>query len=154
MKSEHDIRLNELGSELERLAELLRENGVSTWADRISADAAKLRAGNWKGASSYLGHFGTAGSFNECSIGTGNWVTDRRTGKGKHEGDQTYLEFEALRARTYVLARQVSDDFTPSLGAALVGAWLKSRMRTKLMLAVLGMLCVLLVQQLVTHGGN
>src|SRR5688572_25722423 len=70
---------------LERMIQLMEWDGQTFWLERVREAVALLRNGNREGFTLFLSGFGTAGSFNECSVGKGEWKGKVHTWYPGHE---------------------------------------------------------------------
>lgn len=73
MKQPPQSEVAEFLSQIDRLASLLDAEGETFWRAHITAAAFKVRNSDWQGFGDFLSGYGTSGSFNECSIRTGEW---------------------------------------------------------------------------------
>ena len=133
----------DLLAQIERMIILLESDGESHWRLHLAETASRIRQGDIRGLRSFLGAFGTAGSFNECSVATGRWI-------GKiHEwlpGEEAkYREFEELKNTTFVLARQLLRASDKPSMMSIAGCVRGIPKRTKVLLSIALSLSVLAV---------
>lgn len=113
----------------ERIISLLDAEGEEFWRIRIAGAASKVRESNWQGFSDFLSGFGTSGSFNECSICTGEWKGGSHLWRPAEK--LKYQEFEDLKESAYTLARNLNRLTAPSIGESLAEAYRAASFRTK-----------------------
>jgi hypothetical protein len=125
---------------LDRMIELLEWDRHTFWLERTRDAVALLHEDKRAGFTLFLSGFGTAGSFNECSVGKGEWNGNVHTWSPGHEAK--YKEFESLKNESYGLARELERESEPPLFVSLKAIATRTTIRTRLLLAVLGVLLV------------
>jgi hypothetical protein len=142
--------LNDLAGRLDVLVDYMSSAGESRWRDVLVSSAARMRAGELSGLRSFLGAFGTSGSFNEVDLVRGSWA------KGKFVWEPGWearsRDFERLKEEAYVLARQLDFETTPSFTQAISSGLMRSPLRTKLLLGGLGLAVLLLATYAIERG--
>lgn len=103
MKQPPQSEVAEFLSQVDRLASLLDAEGETFLRSRVAAAVSKVRNSDWQGFGDFLSGYGTSGSFNECSIRTGEWQGNNHVWKA--DDKLMYQEFEDLQNSAYVLAR-------------------------------------------------
>ncbi|CAN7776389.1 hypothetical protein LJR290_007825 [Variovorax sp. LjRoot290] len=132
MKQPPETEVAEFLSQVDRLVSLLDAEGETFWRTRIAGAASKVRNSDWQGFDDFLSGYGTSGSFNECSIRTGEWQGDNHV--WKPDDKLRYQEFEDLKGSAYGLARSLSRLTAPSVGESLAGVYRLASIRTKALL--------------------
>jgi hypothetical protein len=140
MKQPPESEVAEFLSQVDRLAALLDAEEETFWRGRIAAAASKVRNSNWQGFSDFLSGYGTSGSFNECSIRTGEWQGNNHVWNA--DDKSRYQEFEDLKSSAYVLAHDLAHSTERTIGGALACAYRFAPIRTK---ALLWLMLVLLL---------
>lgn len=125
---------------LDRMVQLMEWDGQTFWLERVRQAIALLRNGEREGFEHFLSGFGTSGSFNECSVGKGEWKGNVHTWYPGHE--EKYEEFEALKNESYSLARELQRESEPPLLVSLKAAARQMPPRIRILLAVLVALIV------------
>ncbi len=128
-------------TETERLISLLDAEGEESWRARIADAISKVRNSDWQGFDDFLSGYGTSGSFNECSVRTGEWQGENYL--WTPEDKSKYQEFEDLKGSAYSLARRLSRLTAPSINESLAEAYRLSSVRTK---ALLWLMLLLLIR--------
>ena len=128
---------------LDRMIELLEWDCHTFWLERTREAVALLRDDKRAGFTLFLSGFGTAGSFNECSVGKGEWKGNVHIWSPGHEAK--YKEFESLKNESYGLARELARESEPPFFVSLKAVAARTSNRTRLLLAVLGVLLLVAV---------
>ena len=125
-------RTADLVAGMDRMVELLDQDGHTYWNSHVREAANLLRAGSRQGYRHFLSGFGTSGSLNECVVGKGSWID----GKFVWEAGQqaVHEEFERLQSSTYTLARQLQRESEPPVLESLASAYTASTSRTRALL--------------------
>jgi len=140
MKQPPQSEVAEFLSQVARLASLLDAEGETFWRARVAAAASKVRNSDWEGFGELLSGYGTSGSFNECSIRTGERQGNNHVWNA--EGKLRYQEFEDLKNSAYVLARGLARSTERPIGESLARTYRLAPFRTR---ALLWLMLVLLL---------
>ena len=119
-------------TQTERLIAILDAEREEFWRTRIASTISKVRNADWQGFNDFLSGYGTSGSFNECSVRTGEWKGENHI--WRPEDKSKYLEFEELKGSAYGLARRLSRLTAPSISESLAEAYRLASLRTKALL--------------------
>lgn len=128
---------------LNRMIQLMEWDGQTFWLERTKESVALLRNGKREGFSLFLSGFGTAGSFNECSVGKGEWTGKVHTWHPGHE--DKYKEFEALKSESYGLAKELDRETEPSIFESIKVMTGKTTLHTRVLLATLSVLLIVTI---------
>jgi hypothetical protein len=125
----------ELLERMDRLVELMEQDGHAHWNSCVREAATLLRGGDRSGFERFLSGFGTSGSFNECVVGKGKWID----GKFAWEAGQQAIheEFERLKSEAYTHAWQLQCNTEPSIFDSFVSFYIAAATHTKALLIVL-----------------
>lgn len=140
MKQPPQSEVAEFLSQVDRLASLLDAEAETFWRARVAAAASKVRNSDWQGFRNFLSMYGTSGSFNECSIRTGEWQGNNHLWNA--DDKLRYQEFEDLKNSAYVLARSLARSSERPIGESLARTYRLAPVRTR---ALLWLMLVLLL---------
>lgn len=140
MKQPPQSEVAGLLSQVDRLAFPLDAEGETFWRARVAGAASKVRNSDWQGFRYFLSAYGTSGSFNECSIRTGEWQGNNHVWNA--DDKLRYQEFEDLKNSAYVLARSLARSTERPIGESLARAYRLAPIQTK---ALVWLLLVLLL---------
>jgi hypothetical protein len=121
--------------QMDRLVQLMDQDGHTYWSARVREATSTLRRGEREGFQIFLSGFGTSGSFNECVVGKGEWVGGKFVwGVGQQA---VHEEFQRLQSEAYCRARKLQRESDPSLVELLAMSWSSAPFRTRVLVATL-----------------